>query len=143
MLQHGKLIYRGKVGNKDRGAVDVYLSGTWVILVDPTKDKVVTLYKIDFNVGEDFNKQYIDRVLKRMDENTKKLEEKRNQIATQRNDYLSIVQENEAQIAEYRAAIKKLEKLNEDYRAVVNEMDIECGLCEMAVRIDVEALMRR
>lgn len=143
MLKHAEFIYRGKVGNKDRGSVDVYLSGTWVLMIDPSKNKVITLYKVDFNVGEDFNKQYVQRVLERMEIHKQELEDKKNQIATQRNEYLAIVKENETQIAEYKSAIKNLEKLNSDYKEIVDTMDSECSYFELAVRHDVEDLTRR
>jgi hypothetical protein len=140
MLKHSELIYRGKTG-KDKGITDVYLSGTWVILVDTAKNKVITLYKVDFGVGEDFNKQYIQRVLERMNKHKQELEDKKEQIATQRNDYLTIIKENEIQIAEYRTAIKNLEKINIDYKEIVEDMDAECSHLEFAVRHDVEDLM--
>lgn len=143
MLKHSELIYRGRVGNKDRNSVDVYLSGTWIILIDAQRNKVITIYKVDFKVGEDFNKQYIQRVLDRMEVHKKELKGKQELIAEQRTNYLDIIKDNESQIAEYRATIKKLEKLNADYREIVDKMDSECEFFELAVRHDVEDLMRQ
>lgn len=142
MIQRGDLIYRGKVGAKDKGSVDVYLCGTWILLIDPARNKVITLYKVDFNVGEDFNKQFIKLILDRMEVHKQELQAKKEQIATQRNDYLAIIKENEEQINEYRSAIRNLEKLNTDYKEIVETMDAECTHLELAVRKDVEDLMR-
>ena len=143
MIEHSDFIYRGKIGTKDRNIVDVYLSGTWVILLDSSRSKVITLYKVDFNVGEDFNKQYIQRILERMNGHKKELDIKREEIATQRDNYLEIIKDNEGQINEYKTAIRNLEKLNADYTEIVNTMDSECAYFELAVRHDVEDLIRQ
>ena len=52
MLDHSDFLYHGRVGTKDNGVVDVYLSGTWILLLDSAKSKVITLYKVDFNVAK-------------------------------------------------------------------------------------------
>ena len=36
----------------------------WLIVVDRNKTKLITLYKIDLGLGEDFNKQYISEMIK-------------------------------------------------------------------------------
>lgn len=141
MLDRAELIYKGRVGSKDKNSVDVYLSGTWIILADASKNKVITLYKVDFNVGEDFNKQYIQRMLKKLEVHKNELKKKKDQIATQRSDYLKIIQENESQMNEFRASIRNLEKLNADYKEIIDTMDAECSFFEQAVRQDIEDLM--
>jgi len=143
MIEHSELIYTGRVGNKEKYPVNVHLSGTWIILLDISKSKVITLYKIDFHVGEEFNKKYIELMRDKMDKHKADLEKKKQEITEQRNTYLQIVKENEMQIAEFRASIRNLEKLNEDYKEIIDTMDAECGLADLAVRQDVEALMRK
>ena len=142
MLEHSQLIYSGKVGPKDKGLVNVYLSGTWVLLIDPAKNKVITLYKVDFRVGEEFNKQFVSLVLEKMAAHKQELEVKKQEVADQRNAYLQIIKDNDLQIAEYRTAIKNLEKINNDYKEIIAAMDVEYGMAELAVRQDVETLMR-
>lgn len=143
MLTHSTFIYYGKVGGKDKNAVNVYLSGTWVILLDQTKSKVITLYKVDFNVGEEFNKQFIQLVLDRMNRHAQELEERRADISDEKENYLRIIHDNEEQISEYRAMIKRLERLNEDYKEIVTNMDTNCAVVELAIRKDVEDLIRK
>ena len=140
MKKHGEIIYRGKLRPDNKNPITVYLCGTWILLVDSVKNRVITLYKIDFYVGDDFNKLYIQRVLERMKEHEKALQEKTDQIATQRNDYINIIKGNEEQINEYRSAIKKLEKLNADYKEIVDTMDAERQYYELAIRHDIEDL---
>ncbi len=66
MCEHSELIYTGKVGNRDNNPVNVYLSGTWIILTDLTESKVITLYKVELYVGEEFNKQFIQKNLDKL-----------------------------------------------------------------------------
>lgn len=142
MLEYSTFIYSGKIGNKEKNVVNVYLSGEWVLLLDTPQSKVITLYKIDFGIGDDFNKIFIDRVLERLEQHKVILEEKENEIAEQRSVYLQIIKDNEEQIAEFKASIKKLEKLNEDYRSVIDNINAECASARLAIRNDVETLTR-
>lgn len=143
MLNHSDFLYHGRVGGKDKGIVDVYLSGTWILLLDSTKSKVITLYKVDFNVGEDFNKQFIQKILERMEMHKKELNEVKKEVAEQRENYLQIIKDNKSQIAEYKDAIRKLENLNSDYQDIVDMMDAKCTATEIAIRHDVEDLVMK
>ena len=143
MLEHSQFLYYGKVGTKDNTNVNVYLSGTWVLLLDYNKAKVITLYKVDFNVGEDFNKQFIQRTLDCMEEHKKQLEEIKQRVQGERDSYLSIIEDNNNQITEYKNAIKKLERINTDYQDVVKNIDVQWSVAELQVKRDVENLILR
>lgn len=143
MLDHSQHIYNGKVGNKDNNVVDVYLSGTWVFLVDPTKSKVITLYKVDFNVGEDFNKQFVQKILNRIEGHKTELATVQSQIQNEKKSYLDIIKGNNEQILEYRSIIKKLERMNADYQDVVDNMDAQCAAAALQIRKDVEDLVMK
>lgn len=143
MFEHSQFIYNGKVGGKDNNIVDVYLSGTWVLLIDPARGKLITLYKVDFNVGEDFNKQFVQKIMERLEGHKKILDEKKNQISTERNAYEDIIKGNNEQILEYKAIIKRLEKVNADYQEVVKDLDAQCAAAELAIKRDVEDLVMK
>lgn len=143
MIEHSRHLYYGKVGTRDNTNVDVYLSGTWVILVDPRTSKVITLFKIDFGVGEDFNKQFVQKVLDKIEEHQKILEEKKKQVEEEKVAYINIVKDNEAQIAEYRAIIKRLENANRDYQEVIDNIDSQCAAAALAIKRDVENLVMK
>ena len=132
MCEHSELIYTGKVGNRDNNPVNVYLSGTWIILTDLTESKVITLYKVELYVGEEFNKQF-----------KKILEAKRAEIAEEKSAYLEIIKSNEDLINEYRGTIKMLERNNTDYKDAIESMDARCSKAELAVKRDIEALVMR
>lgn len=142
MMNHAEFLYYGKVGGrKDNTLVNVFLSGTWVLLLDAQKEVVITLYKINFNVGEEFNKEFVARVKAKIKEDQEKLSHIKEETAKRKTDYENIIAENKQTINEYKSIIKKLEKTNEDYQEIVNEINLEYTLSELDLKHDVETLM--
>ncbi len=141
MMDHAEFLYYGKVGVKDNTPVNVFLSGTWVLLLDVQKEVVITLYKINFNVGEEFNKEFVGRVKTKIKEDQEKLSHIKEETAKRKTDYESIIAENKQTINEYKSIIKKLEKTNEDYQEIVNEINLEYTMAELDLRHDVETLV--
>lgn len=141
MMDHAEFLYYGKVGGKDNTPVNVFLSGTWVLLLDVQKEVVITLYKINFNVGEEFNKEFVGRVKTKIKEDQEKLSHIKEETAKRKTDYESIIAENKQTINEYKSIIKKLEKTNEDYQEIVNEINLEYTMAELDLRHDVETLV--
>ena len=141
MMDHAEFLYYGKVGGKDNTPVNVFLSGTWVLLLDVQKEVIITLYKINFNVGEEFNKEFVGRVKTKIKEDQEKLSHIKEETAKRKTDYESIIAENKQTINEYKSIIKKLEKTNEDYQEIVNEINLEYTMAELDLRHDVETLV--
>ena len=65
MIQYGELIYTGKQTQKDGRTynVEVFLNGLWVVITDIKSKNVITLYKIDLGVDEEFNQEYVSRMM--------------------------------------------------------------------------------
>lgn len=74
IILYGKLIFSGKQNRKDGkgNIIDVYLKDTWVILVDSKNLNIITLYKIDLGCGDDFNNEYILKMLAKLEKKIKK-----------------------------------------------------------------------
>ena len=58
LIQYGELIYTGKQSQKDGkgNMVDVFLKDCWVVIADSRIKNVITLYKIDLGLDDEFNK---------------------------------------------------------------------------------------
>lgn len=142
MIEFGECIYSGRdVSDRDQSLCAVILSGTWILLVNVENNKLITLYKIDLGIGEDFNKEYVSRLVQKMKDSQMQLEEVRKNIADKKQDYLSMIEENEKAITEYRTMITKLEKLNSDYKSVVQDLDVECSKAEMELKQTIKTLI--
>ncbi len=122
LIQYGDVIYTGKQSQKDgKGNVlDVYLKDCWVILVDNKSHVIVTLFKIDLGLDDDFNKTYISKMLDRLNENKEKLRVVQEEVLKESSIYKELINDAETQINEYRSMIKNLEELCVGYKAIID-----------------------
>lgn len=95
LYQYSEPFWEGK--NKEHNYTYFRINKNgWLIVVDKNKTKLVTLYKIDLGLGEEFNKEYIKAMIK----NVNKLN---NQIESNKNSYLEIKEKNDEIIEELKA----------------------------------------
>lgn len=141
MITYGELLYSGRpTVDYNKQPVDIFLKDTWVIIVDIAKQNVITLYSIDLGLGDDFNKEYINKLLEKLSSAKQRYEEAQIGINTQIETYNSIVKENIDMINDYRSKIKILEKQNQGYLDVIDTLRVENTAAEREVR-DVVAVM--
>ena len=131
MLDYGELIYTGILRDRtdealrDKKEVRVYLCGTWVLLTDKTNQKVITLYKIDFNLGEDFNKQYVSLKMESINKAKEELEIAIKEYDAFKQQYKEIISVCESKIAEYKNAISKLNNQKTAYQTLIDDGDTQ------------------
>lgn len=143
LIQFGELIYTGKQSQKDgKGNVlNVYLKDTWVILVDNKSEVVVTLYRIDLGLGDEFNKIYVSKLMEKLNKCKKELEDTLLQVQSESDIYRQMIDDNESQIREYRAWIKNLEELSEGYKTIIDNNCIKVSQANRDVADVVNALV--
>lgn len=94
LYQYSEPFWEGK--NKEHNYTYFRINKNgWLIVIDKNKSKLVTLYKIDLGLGEDFNKEYIQA----MTENVKELN---TQIEESRNSYSEVKEQNDKTIEELK-----------------------------------------
>ena len=141
MITYGELLYSGRpTVDYNKQPVDIFLKDTWVIIVDIAKQNVITLYSIDLGLGDDFNKEYINKLLEKLYSAKQRYEEAQIGINTQIETYNTIVKENIDMINDYRSKIKIIEKQNQGYLDVIDTLRVENTAAEREVR-DVVAVM--
>lgn len=143
MINYGQLIFIGKQSQKDgKGNVlNVYLKDTWVILVDIKSEVVVTIYKIDLGCGDDFNQQYISKMMDKLDENKKGLEDAQLAVLQESNMYKEMIEDSQNQIAEFKSMIKNLENLCNAYQEIINNNIIKVSQANRGVAEVVNTLI--
>lgn len=147
MLEFGELIYVGFIRDRsdealrEKKEVRVYICGTWVLLTDKTDQKVITLYKIDLNIGEDFNKQYVSAKKNLIDEARHHLEEVTEEYNEYKQQYRDIIQECESKIAEYKNAIAKLNTQKQSYQTLIDTGDLNVKEASEKVRMQIMELV--
>ena len=127
LINFGTIIYSGKQSQKDGkgNVIDVYLNGCWVVLVDNKSKNVVTLYKIDLGLDEEFNKAYVSKMMEKLATYKEVLENTKQQVQEESNTYREMINNAEAQIKEYRSMIKNLEELSIGYKMIVDNNNVK------------------
>lgn len=142
MVEYSDVIYVG-VTDSSKNVRTVRLSGCWLIIMDNQDRTAITLYKIDFGLGEEFNKYYINTWLKKLSEDIEALTKRKEESIEELNAYRKAIKDNEGLIAEYMGLIKSLEKDNKSYQTIIENKQAEYSDLEMTVRRDVDALTKR
>ena len=127
MIQYGQCIYKGKESSKDgKGKVlDVYLKDTYVVLLDSSNNTIVTLFKIDLGCGDEFNLQYIDKMMEKIEESKSNLDTIKAEVDEEAKMYKELIDESKAQINEYKAMIKNLESLQSAYQSILENNNVK------------------
>lgn len=122
MIIYGEKIFSGKQSQKDgKGNVlDVYLNGTWIVLVDNKENVVVTVYKIDLGCGDEFNREYIGKMMENLNHCKEKLMSVQLEVNTESEMYRELIESAQTQINEYKAMVKNLEELCKGYQAIID-----------------------
>lgn len=136
MITFGTVIYTGKPVNNtnNNNTVDVILKDHWIVLVDKSQGKVVTLFEIDLGVGKEFNDEYIGKLLERLNVAKEKYAEEVKAIDQGTADFNEIIDENEGKIREYKAYIKSLEQQNTNMVGLIAESKNNKAMAEQEVR---------
>lgn len=143
LIHYGELIYTGKQSQKDgKGNVlNVYLNGCWIVLVDNKSEVVITLYKIDLGLDDDFNKTYISKMMDKLNESKAALENIQIEVLKESNMYREMIDDAEAQINEYKSMIKNLENLRDSYKGVIENNNVKVSKANRDVADCVNTLV--
>jgi len=135
MLEYSKLVYTGKTFAKDSNKItNVYLCHQWIIHVDRDSNVVITLYPIDLGLGEDFNRDYVDRLILKIEEATKEWDEEKEKSSKEVEGYKDLIAVNESTIQDYKKTLKSLEEQNEEYKALIISSNARVSVAENKVR---------
>lgn len=144
LISYGDLIFTGKQSQKEgkNNVVNVYLNGCWIILVDEkNKNTVITLYKVDFGLDDEFNKVYISKMIEKLNECKKKLHTVEEQVKTESNMYREMIDDAESQIKEYKSMIKNLEELCVGYKTIIDNNCVKVSQANRDVAEVVNSLV--
>ena len=145
MIKYGSLLYIGKQSQKDgKGKVlNVYLKDTYVVLVDTSSNIVITLYKISLGLDEEFNKVYISKMVEKLNERKKALEDVQLQVQNESNMYKNLIDETEIQIKEYKSMLKNLEELCVGYKTIIDNNIVKVSQANKDVADVVNQLINK
>lgn len=135
LIHYGEMIYTGMQSQKDgKGNVlNVYLKDCWVVLVDNKSEVVVTLYKVDLGCGDDFNNQYISKLLDKLNDSKEKLAVTQLEVNIESSTYREMLSDAQAQINEYKYFIKNLEEMCSAYQTILDNNTVKISQANRVV----------
>ena len=143
LIHYGEMIYTGKQSTRDGkgNVIDVYLKNTWIILVDNKSEVVVTLYKIDLGLDDEFNKTYISKMMEKLNKSKEALDIVQSEVQVESDMYKEYIDDAETQIREYKAMIKNLEELCEGYQTIVDNNVVKVSQAKKEVTDTINTLI--
>ena len=143
MISFGDCIFIGKQSQKDgKGKVlNVYLKDTWVVLVDTSNETVVTVFRIDLGCGDDFNMQYISKMMDKINQSKDNLTSAKLEVETESSVYKELIESTRGQINEYKSMIKNLESLCDSYQSIIDNNIVKVSQANREVADVVNTLI--
>lgn len=145
MIHHGQKIYSGKPPQKGNQSnlVDVYLKDTWIVLANNNSKIVVTLYKIDLGLDDEFNRGYVSKMIDKLNERKRTLKDVQQRVQEESDMYQGMIDDFESQIKEYKTMIKNLEELCSGYKTVIHNNCVKVSQAEREVADVINTLVNR
>lgn len=141
MIEYGEVIYDGpQVRTKNPQPTTYILRDNWLVVINSQNNNVVTLYKIDLGIDDEFNKLYISSIKEKLQKAKVKVAEEVEILKGIEESYNQAIQDNEAMIQEYKTKIKSLEVQNESLRTLLQEEKTNISIAEEEIR-DIVAIM--
>lgn len=145
LIHYGELIYTGKQTQKDGkgNIIDVYLKDCWVVLADNRTKNVITLYKIDLGLDDEFNKTYISKMMEKLNVFKAALEDTKQRVQTETDSFREMISDAEAQIKEYKTMINNLEELCAGYKTIIDYNNVKVAQLNRDVAEVVNTLINK
>lgn len=127
MVEFGELIYAGKQKDSKgkESNVNVFRKDCWIILVDANTLNTITLYRIDLGCGNEFNEDYVSRMVEKIKAANEEVESVKEEVLEEQSMYRDMIKDNTDQIMYYKSCIKNLENLNKAYQDVVDNDSVK------------------
>ena len=91
--------------------------------MDKDKKKFITLYKVDLNLGNEFNKIYIEKMTSDIMTKTDELDSLQLEILNEKEENKQTIEKNELEIRDLKEQIKWLEDTNKTHTQRNSELD--------------------
>ena len=139
---HCTKIYSGIIGHSSK-PVDVYINQHgWVIIANDNEKTLITLYKIDLQVGdEELNKAFIKKSLERINALQEELLAKSIEVDDEKKSLKEKIAANDEQIKELTTQINKLKEQNSAYGDLVKVTDTSLYKAKTDLRDAIENYM--
>ena len=138
LITYGTMIYEGQI--KDYKANQVYLKDRWVIIVDPKKNNVVTLYKI--NLGDDeVSDLFINKMLNKISSAKNYADEISEKVNKDISEWRELIDGYQKDIDQYKQIIKQKQEIIDSYNTLIKNANVDISEATYNVQVLVEQLI--
>ena len=142
MIAFGQLIYTGKTAHKDcKNPISVFIKDHWVILADEKSKNIVTVFKIDLGCGDDFNNQYISKMMEKLEEKQHALLGVQLEVDEESKMYAEMIDDSKNQINEFKSMINNLEGLCQGYQTIIDNNKVRVNSTRKEVENIINTLI--
>ena len=139
MLSKSELLYQGlDLSSNPR---EVYLTDFWLILIDTKRNCIVTLYKVDFGVGEDFDREFIKRYRVKLRNAIERMETTEAEVQAETQKIRECISGNNAELKKLNALCSQLQEQNTAYNTLITNLDAKNGLAQHEVKTILKELL--
>jgi hypothetical protein len=121
--------------------VDVFLKDCWIVIADSKTKNCITLYKIDLGCGDEFNHQYISKMMEKLNTNKDELIAAKIEVETESAMYRDMIADATSQIFEYKSMIKNLESLCDGYQAIIDNNIVKVSQANRVVAETINTMI--
>lgn len=104
---------------REHSKTDIYINAHgWVLLVDQGKNNLITVYKVDLHLDEDFNREYTTKMMAKIQSAKDQFKVTCNQLQEESNEIELEIKKIDKEIALYteKIGIRQQEKQNYQHR---------------------------
>lgn len=144
MVEYGTCIYEGEnFFEKNKNHCAVYVSHTWVVIVDTTNQNLITLFSVNLGFGKELNETYVQTALKDLEEKTNVYKAAVSNYENDVTNYNSMIEENKEKIQEYQQFIKNLTTQNDAYAEIRDTLYTSVKEAKMEMRNSIHKLVQK
>lgn len=141
LCTYGECVYEGPI--RQYKTTMVYKKDNWVVLVDPTNNKIITCYPVQLGLDEDFDKEYVNKMSEKLQNAKDERDKIESEVTETKKNFKARIDDNKNKINELKSIIKKYEKENEGLQEVIDSCDGDLRKAQIEVEEIIDSLTRK
>lgn len=113
LCTYGECVYEGPI--RQYKTTMVYKKDNWVVLVDPTNNKIITCYPVQLGLDEDFDKEYVNKMSEKLQNAKDERDKIESEVAETKKNFKFRIDDNKRKINDTKALSKNLKQKTRGY----------------------------
>lgn len=140
LITYGEEVYEGDL--KRHKGTTIFRNGNWIVIVSKKDNTVVTLWKKDLGLGDEFNKEYVNKMVDKILQKNKEKKEILDSNCREIERIDSTITDNNLKILELEAYLSGLKCANDALESLKENMVINTKGIDIEISNSVDQLLR-